>query len=641
MDHGPVVAPATQAPDWPRRRVWWRLWPGRGRLLLLALAGATMGAGPAADEAPFEAPFAHSPLTPPLVITGGFGEYRIGHFHAGFDFGTGHVVGKTVYAPLDGHIERLRASGVGYGRSIYLRARDGRLLQFGHLDAFAEPMGSWIAAIQDSTGQYEQDLWPEPTRFPVHAGQRIAWTGQSGAGGPHMHFEIRRGDMAYHPMRAGLVTIDESAPTLASVTLEPLDDTSYVEGSAGPVTRRMRAGAETLSVIGRVRAIVGARDGVWKGVDRMVPWLTRMEWGQSWIECRMDSVSWATDMVEGDYVFDAGRVVGEKGIVLWASRGFRPRFIRASAPLDQDAGTIEVRRGDPPLTLTLEARDLGGHSTRRTVVVEAATGGPAGDSARVRLWEGVERSTVALLPGGFVRYRGRMSGGGRSPWMVLHAPSVLGSPFVRHEQTSVKGASFGWELPYAARFDSSYYEAEWPTPHSSLPPAGAELVNAEPLLRLGPETLPLRASVKVRLPASGKPHAAVYRYDDDEWTWVGDRHPNGPYELESRRLGWFAEFEDTLGPRIRLRTPSRKPSLGAYSRWALEAGLVEKGSGVDARASHFVVNGQRVPTEWDPEADVLRWRPLKRPRAGTHRYDVVAADRAGNLSVRSGTFVLD
>jgi hypothetical protein len=80
---------------------------------------------------------------------------------------------------------------------------------------------------------------------------------------------------------------------------------------------------------------------------------------------------------------------------------------------------------------------------------------------------------------------------------------------------------------------------------------------------------------------------------------------------------------------------------GPYNRWAVEAGVTEKGSGVAARASYMVVDGRKVAAEWDPEADALRWRPLKRPASGAHKYDVIVEDRAGNQSVRSGTFVLD
>src|SRR5262245_23932263 len=205
---------------------------------------------------PFAPPFAHLPLMPPLSLNGGFGEYRSNHFHGGLDLGTGGDVGRPVLAPLTGWIERVRASGSGYGRSLYLHGEDGRLLVFGHLDAYAEPLASYVAAAQESTGQYEQDLWPEAGRFKVPAGPRIAWTGESGAGGPHLHIEIRRGDMAYDPLRAGLALADTSAPTLASVTFEPLDETSFVERSAAPVTVKLGVQPATVTMIGRVRAVV-------------------------------------------------------------------------------------------------------------------------------------------------------------------------------------------------------------------------------------------------------------------------------------------------------------------------------------------------------------------------------------------------
>src|SRR2546426_11165406 len=124
----------------------------------------------------------HPPLDPPLKVTGDFGESRTTHFHAGLDFGTDRQVGKPVYAPLGGWIKRARASGVGYGRSLYLQAYDGRLLVFGHLDAFDGPIATYVAAKQDSSGQFEQDLWPDSLELRVNAGDRIAWSGKSGTG---------------------------------------------------------------------------------------------------------------------------------------------------------------------------------------------------------------------------------------------------------------------------------------------------------------------------------------------------------------------------------------------------------------------------------------------------------------------------
>ena len=61
---------------------------------------------------------------------------------------------------------------------------------------------------------------------------------------------------------------------------------------------------------------------------------------------------------------------------------------------------------------------------------------------------------------------------------------------------------------------------------------------------------------------------------------------------------------------------------------------------LDGHASGFSVDGTRVPTEWDAENSVLRWRPLHPPKAGTHRYRLEVVDHAGNHAVRNGAFVI-
>ena len=112
-------------------------------------------------------------------------------------------------------------------------------------------------------------------------------------------------------------------------------------------------------------------------------------------------------------------------------------------------------------------------------------------------------------------------------------------------------------------------------------------------------------------------------------------------EADSRRLGTFALYADTLAPRVTTLAPARSATPSPYSRWALEARLAEEGSGVDARASGFEVDGARVPSEWDAEERTLRWRPRVPPAPGTHTFTVVAVDRAGNTARSSGSFVID
>jgi hypothetical protein len=640
---------------------------------------------------PFDAPLARAPLAPPLDVTGGFCEFRVGHFHAGFDFGTGHRVGKPVLAPGPGHVARVRASGIGYGRSIYLATDDGRLLQFGHLDAFAEPLASFVRQAQDSSGQYEQDLWPEAKRFRYQPGDVIAWTGESGAGGPHLHFEVRRGDMAYHPFRAGLAPRDSSPPTLASLTLEPLDEASQVEGGLAPFTLRLSARSETLRVRGRLRAVVGARDGVWQGVDRMVPWSVGLEWQGRRVECRFDSVSWADDMAESDYVYDTGRVVGDKGMVLWAPAGFRPRVIHSDAALGEEAGTIEVRGGDPPRGLRLWARDLGGNRTEHVVTLVPAAGGPdttdqpskptrrrrseleiaALPGARLRVTAGIPEGSrmVRIVAGGESQTHPVTTGprgataivsltpapGSRPEWTVvgsqgrtgksegwLQANSYRMVAVSRSEPATIEAHSYRVRVPAGAAFEPAVLLARGD--EATLP--SGELHGGGPSLVLEPASLPLRRPVQVGYvcPPSAVPRdVALYRRGEDGWDWIGGSfdQKRGEFSADSRQLGRFALMRDTLAPRVLLRRPRRIAETEPYSRWALEASVTENGSGVDGRASYFVVDGKRVPTEWDSEQRRLRWRPARRPPKGQHRVEVIAADRAANTRRSLGTFVLD
>ena len=664
---------------------------------VLATSGAAGDSGVASLPAPLDAPLPGTPLARPLRVAGGFGEYRVGHFHAGLDFSTGRVVGRPVLAPVDGWVERVRASGVGYGRSIYLHTPDGRLLQFGHLDAFAGPLAGYVRARQDSSGQYEQDLWPEAGRFRFRTGEVMAWSGESGAGGPHLHFEIRRGDMAYHPMRAGLVIQDHSPPSIVSLTLEPLDDTSSVAGALGARTRPLTESVDTIGVRGRVRAIVGARDGTWSGVDRMVPWSVAMRWDGRRTECRFDSLSWATDMVESDYVYDSGRIVGDMGILLWAAAGFRPRPMLADAPLGEEAGTIDVHPGEAPRVLTLTARDLGGGVAERRVVLTAlppAVPRPAPEPDTTTSG-GVGRLEFASFPGGFLRVvaSGVPDGVHDVVMSLTAAPDTApGTTPLRaaasYEQGAwtamlrVPGGDAGsaelrvggrgvqrrWGLsmrtyvrhavPGEASFDLAsldgrqrarvpagglFEDATLCGIESGIPSASGELEPVGPAWAIEPAHLPLRKALRVSFtwPLPEAPsHAALYRLGDDGWEWVGDsfdaatRRING----DSRRLGRFALFRDDTAPRTVLRRPGARAALQPYSRWSLEAAVTESGSGVDARASYFEIDGRRVPTEWDPEQAALRWRPARPPASGPHRVRIVAADRAGNVSSTDGAF---
>jgi hypothetical protein len=669
--------------------------------MLLALALGVAHPSPSARSAPpsgrdatrpppFASRLQRTPLRKPLVFNAGFGDYRGGHFHAGFDLGTRRRVGRPVVAPERGWIERVRISGVGYGRALYLRTPDARMLQFGHLDAFAGPLGRYVQSAQDSSGRYEQDLWLSPGQFRVRAGEIIAWSGESGAGGPHLHFEIRRGDIAYNPQRAGLAVADRLRPELLTLTLEPLDDTSLVEDRSGPFTVSLSR-PDTVSAIGRLRAVVVARDRLGSGSGRVVPWSVGIEWDGRRTECRFDSVSWATDMPEADYVYDAGRVTGSMGLILWSPAGVRPRVLHADAPVGEDAGTIEIRSGDPPRVLHLWARDLAGGVARRRVVVRPGRPSPP---VIPGLWRGEEpwsetSAAFTSFPGGFVRVsfpvrsakrgldlqmgavarRATQAAGAWSATFSVPVNAALNTvrvPIAMRAADSVttttERGGFVWARrassadAFELKVDTGQLRVGFPAgalfEETTVLAYGASASGRNGLVPLGsawqvePSRHTLRRAARVRIlaPAGASlDRVGLYRLDSGSWQWVGDDHDSDMRTVvgDSRSLGRFALFRDEVGPYVALLKPSAPPArAGPYSRWAVEASVVEKGSGVDARASWIEVDGVRVPTEWDPEAGRLRWRPAKPPGRGTHAVLIVAADRAGNTTRTQGQFRL-
>ena len=127
-----------------------------------------MGAG---ARAPFRWPLA----TVRIVIGSPFGT-RDGRPHEGIDLPA--PVGTPVFAAADGQVAYAGNGIRGYGNLVVIKHPGDLLTVYAH--------NSLLMVTQ---GQ------------PVRAGDRIALVGQSGrATGPHLHFEVRTGQIPRNPM---------------------------------------------------------------------------------------------------------------------------------------------------------------------------------------------------------------------------------------------------------------------------------------------------------------------------------------------------------------------------------------------------------------------------------------------------------
>ena len=172
-------------------------------------------------------------IKPALSST--FGETRSTAFHAGIDIKTWGKTGYAVRALGDGEVLRLRTSPWGYGKVVYQKLADGRVLVYGHLRDFAPELAARVEAAQQEKGQYSVDLWFEAGELPVTRGEQIAWTGESGAGPPHLHLELRDADhRPLNPLLHGFSVEDSTPPTLQAIALIPLGRESWVDGGHEP-----------------------------------------------------------------------------------------------------------------------------------------------------------------------------------------------------------------------------------------------------------------------------------------------------------------------------------------------------------------------------------------------------------------------
>lgn len=164
-------------------------------------------------------------------ITSTFGESRSNHFHAGIDIKTWAREGYRVFAIDSGWVEQVEIAFLGTGRSLLIHLADGRRAYFAHLSKFAPWIQKHIENEQKRTGRFCVKIQFEPGALPVSKGQLVAYTGDTGAGPPHLHFEIWDSEgNPIHPFTVEYRIEDHIRPIIRALAITPLRHTAHVEG---------------------------------------------------------------------------------------------------------------------------------------------------------------------------------------------------------------------------------------------------------------------------------------------------------------------------------------------------------------------------------------------------------------------------
>lgn len=170
------------------------------------------------------------PIKRNIDLSSGFGDFRANRFHAGIDLRTGGVTGEKVFAPVSGYVYRVKMAYNGYGKGLYLKGDDGFIYVFGHLKDFAEKIDKPTKSEQFANKRYFLDKYFPKDSIRVSEGELIAYSGKTGAGAPHLHFEKRSSEnIPVNPLKSGFELKDKVPPTITRVAFKITDEKSLYE----------------------------------------------------------------------------------------------------------------------------------------------------------------------------------------------------------------------------------------------------------------------------------------------------------------------------------------------------------------------------------------------------------------------------
>ena len=187
------------------------------------------------------------PISSGTYLSSSFGETRSRHFHAALDIKTWGRRGYEVYATRDGSLHRIGVSPRGYGKVVYLKHEDGSYSVYAHLMEFAQPIKNLVDSLRLANYTFTLDRYLESYDIRFEKGDLIAYSGASGVGPPHLHFELRTpSQKPFNPLLTELRhrIKDSRPPQFNRLAVEPLSPDSYVDGQIETQTYRARRNTE-------------------------------------------------------------------------------------------------------------------------------------------------------------------------------------------------------------------------------------------------------------------------------------------------------------------------------------------------------------------------------------------------------------
>ncbi|WP_340105818.1 M23 family metallopeptidase [Rhodohalobacter sp. 8-1] len=581
-----------------------------------------------------------------------FAETRSAHLHSGLDIRTWGREGYEVYATRDAELYRIGIGPSGYGKVLYLKHPDESYSVYAHLQRFHPNLQAYADSIRLKDFSFEMDHFVPQKKFTFKKGELIGYSGSTGVGPPHLHFELRTPDFEpFNPLLTNLSIDDDIPPVINSIAVESLHPET-LQFSDYEIAQPIGENGTVLN-FGTLRtdSPVGISINVHDRANRTPNYYAVYELmmvadGDTLFHSQANNF----DFTEASMMF----LDRSYPILAETRRGYQRLYNVNGNQLPiykqlSNRGLLGLSPGEQNVTIT--AIDYYGN--RRTATFTLISEGNG------------SREQVTSVPAYPLRdSNGRSSVPNSSPAHARVAPTYKildNNPVSRGPSPSPRDYAYIFsDTDYSpvtiSTIDpgkknvlhSSGYNSWVTIPSKSLYDTlsiSMEYGSSEnlPSIRFQPNRLPVNETMQftMLLPdeIADDPSIGLYSYDEyrNRYTYLNSTVKHGVLKAE---LNEFAE--------LRIRRDRTAPWVGKAKITADPTGIyvvhvpaVDRDSGIDYQRSTIEVNGTKGIIEYDKDKDLLIfYNPKFSFNNGENRVDVSIYDRTGNQSDRSYNLTL-
>lgn len=565
-------------------------------------------------------------------LTSTFGETRSAHFHAGLDIKTWGREGYEVYATRSGKLHRIAIGPGGYGKVIYIEHNDGTFSLYAHLQRFAPRFQKIADPTRLKNFSFEIDTVFNEETIPVQKGEIVGYSGSTGVGPPHLHFELR--DLQQRPFNAlktGLEVRDELPPVFSELLVEPLEpgrfpQTKKPAGITTDSTNTKTYHFGTLEVQGAVGMALDVYDEVSQVTNKYAAYeLIMLHESDTLFHSRLDYFSYDVDeQMFIDRAAAPGSTRKRFQRLYLKDGNTLPFYIKAEKSHD-----IPFRTGQ----FTFIAKDYFGNTSMAILHIEKKSeqsrNGPGND---VECLVSVENDCywtenwVSTPQNTFINLT-----------KLTDYPHVSSTHFSGNsKQIHLTGSDYTHKI---LRLNPSHPLKATISRHTTLYlPEGSVFdtlsvsVSADDTgIVILPEQAPIRSSYAVAhyLENTTAPVQSYGFYEldraDNEYNYIESKLKGNTLWAYPRKTGIFVFKADTTPPVAHDPTIRKTGTLKVISVTA-EDGL----SGIDYKKSFIFVNGQQGIMEYEPEDNRISFYHPRFVLKNTNFVELQLSDKAGN-----------